>query len=56
MSNRGWPDGNDPVAAELRRALDEVRPYGVDVCSGVRTEGRLDEAKLAAFVAAVATR
>ena len=25
MSNRAWPDGNDPVAAELRRALDEAQ-------------------------------
>lgn len=30
-----------------------VRPFGVDVCSGVRSEGRLDETKLAGFVAAV---
>lgn len=27
-----------------------VRPYGVDVCSGVRTNGHLDEVKLAAFI------
>ncbi|HET7772175.1 MAG TPA: phosphoribosylanthranilate isomerase [Chloroflexota bacterium] len=40
-------------AGNVRRALDEVRPYGVDVCSGVRTDGSLDQAKLAAFVAAV---
>jgi len=25
MSGRGWPDGDDPVAAELRRALDEAQ-------------------------------
>ena len=25
VSNRGWPDGDDPVAAELRRALDEAQ-------------------------------
>ena len=24
MSNRAWPDGNDPIAAELRRALDDA--------------------------------
>jgi tetratricopeptide (TPR) repeat protein len=24
VSNRAWPDGHDPVAAELRRALDEA--------------------------------
>ena len=34
-------------------AIAAVRPYGVDVCTGVRTGGRLDEAKLAAFVAEV---
>jgi tetratricopeptide (TPR) repeat protein len=25
VSNRAWPDGNDPVAAELRRALDDAQ-------------------------------
>jgi phosphoribosylanthranilate isomerase len=34
-------------------AIEAVRPFGVDVCSGVRTDGRLDEEKLARFVAAV---
>ncbi|MBC8426894.1 phosphoribosylanthranilate isomerase, partial [bacterium] len=33
-------------------AIRAVRPFGVDVCSGVRTDGRLDETALAAFVAA----
>ncbi len=37
----------------VARAIDAVRPYGVDVCSGVRTRGELDEEKVAAFVAAV---
>ena len=31
-------------------AVATVRPYGVDVCSGVRINGRLDEARLRAFV------
>jgi phosphoribosylanthranilate isomerase len=35
-------------------AIRLVRPHAVDVCSGVRTDGRLDRAKLAAFMAAVA--
>ncbi|MDB4878961.1 MAG: N-(5-phosphoribosyl)anthranilate isomerase [Gemmatimonadetes bacterium] len=39
----------DNVAA----AIEMVRPFGVDVCSGVRTAGQLDPAKAAAFVAAV---
>jgi len=30
-------------------AIRAVRPFGLDVCSGVRTDGRLDEGKLAAF-------
>ena len=37
------------VAAAVRA----VAPFGVDVCSGVRTGGRLDAATLAAFVAAL---
>ena len=35
-------------------AISEVQPFGVDVCSGLRTEGRLDPQKLAAFFRAVA--
>ena len=30
-------------------AIGQVGPFGVDVCSGVRSNGRLDEAKLHAF-------
>lgn len=41
-------------AANVGAAIAQVRPFGVDVCSGVRTDGALDPAKLAAFVAAVA--
>ena len=37
----------------VAEAISTVRPYGVDVCSGVRSAGHLDEEKLAAFVAAV---
>lgn len=33
------------VAAAIR----EVGPFGIDVCSGLRTEGQLDPQKLAAF-------
>ena len=39
--------------ANVRSAIEEVGPFGVDVCSGVRTYGRLDAEKLAAFVEAV---
>jgi phosphoribosylanthranilate isomerase len=37
-------------AGNVPRAIAEVGPYGLDVCSGVRTAGALDEAKLAAFM------
>lgn len=40
-------------AENVREAIETVRPFGVDVCSGVRTDGKLDEAKLAAFFSAV---
>jgi len=31
-------------------AIQAVRPYGLDICSGVRTEGQLDAAKLKDFI------
>ena len=34
-------------------AVRQVQPYGVDICSGVRTEGRLDPLKLTDFFAAI---
>jgi phosphoribosylanthranilate isomerase len=33
----------------VKRAIEEVRPYAVDVCSGVRTDGNLDIQKLENF-------
>jgi phosphoribosylanthranilate isomerase len=39
--------------ANVREAIRRVRPFGVDLCSGVRTEGRLDAGKLGAFIEAV---
>lgn len=37
----------------IREAIEVVQPYGVDLCSGVRTNGVLDEAKLKAFFMAI---
>jgi phosphoribosylanthranilate isomerase len=37
----------------IRRAIDTVAPFGVDLCSGIRTDGHLDPRKLAAFFEAV---
>lgn len=34
-------------------AITQVRPFGVDVCSGVRTDGKLDERKLRSFFEAI---
>jgi phosphoribosylanthranilate isomerase len=34
-------------------AIHQVSPYGLDICSGVRTDGNLDEIKLKNFFAAV---
>lgn len=37
----------------VEEALNQVSPFGVDLCSGVRSEGRLDSKKLSEFIAAV---
>jgi phosphoribosylanthranilate isomerase len=37
----------------VAEAIATVRPFGVDICTGVRTDDRLDERKLTAFIAAV---
>ena len=39
-------------AENVRDAIDAVQPFALDVCSGVRTNGALDAAKLRAFVRA----
>ncbi len=40
-------------AANVGGAIGTAAPFGVDLCSGVRTGGRLDEDKLTDFVEAV---
>jgi phosphoribosylanthranilate isomerase len=34
----------------VRMAIDEVQPFGIDLCSGVRTDGLLDIQKLERFM------
>jgi phosphoribosylanthranilate isomerase len=40
----------------VRPALDAVGPFAVDVCSGVRTNGKLDEGKVERFISEVYQR
>lgn len=37
-------------AKNVREAIELVKPFAVDVCSGVRTNGKLDEMKLKDFI------
>jgi len=37
----------------IEEAVSQVRPFGIDVCSGVRTRNRLDSNKLADFFSAL---
>ncbi len=41
------------TSANIGAAIAQVRPWGVDLCSGIRTGDALDLAKLAAFITAV---
>jgi phosphoribosylanthranilate isomerase len=34
----------------VRQAIEMVQPFAVDVCSGVRTNGKLDKQKLTSFI------
>ncbi len=38
-------------AENVAEAVQNVKPFGVDICSGVRTDGKLDEQKVKAFFA-----
>jgi phosphoribosylanthranilate isomerase len=40
-------------AGNVKEAVSRVRPFGLDLCSGVRTNDRLDAEKLKAFMEAV---
>ncbi|RYX83458.1 phosphoribosylanthranilate isomerase [bacterium] len=37
----------------VREAIEQVGPFGLDICSGVRSNGELDEEKLGRFMRAV---
>lgn len=43
------------TAANVAEAIRQIEPFGIDVCNGVRAEGRLDAIKLADFFRVVAT-
>jgi phosphoribosylanthranilate isomerase len=40
-------------AANVQEAIQGVRPFGLDLCSGVQRDGRLDQRKLREFMRAV---
>lgn len=40
-------------AGNVREAIEMVQPFGLDLCSGVRTDGKLDLEKLAQFFASI---
>jgi phosphoribosylanthranilate isomerase len=42
--------------ANVADAMRVVQPYGLDICSGVRTAGRLDVAKLRSYIQAIGSR
>lgn len=42
-------------ASNVASAIREVQPFGIDLCTGVRTNDRLDPVKLSAFFDAVRT-
>jgi phosphoribosylanthranilate isomerase len=41
------------TAKNLRQAIEEVQPFGLDLCSGVRTDKKLDPKKLEQFFKSV---
>ena len=40
-------------STNVAAAIREVQPFGIDVCSGLRTEGDLDPQKLSEFIRAI---
>ena len=41
--------------SNVQKAIENVQPYGVDLCTGVRTNGHLDAQKLESFMQAVSS-
>ena len=41
--------------SNVEEAIKTVQPFGVDVCSGLRTNGSLDEEKLKSFICKVSS-
>jgi phosphoribosylanthranilate isomerase len=39
------------TSANVKQAIEEVGPFGLDICTGVRTSGTVDETKLAQLFA-----
>lgn len=37
----------------VKAAIKKVNPFGIDVCTGVRSNGHLDESKLAKFISVI---
>lgn len=42
-------------ASNVAEAISHVRPFGIDVCSGVRTNGKLDESKFQQLIYQIQT-
>lgn len=42
-------------STNIKEAILKVNPFGVDVCSGVRENGKLSEEKLSAFIHAISS-
>jgi phosphoribosylanthranilate isomerase len=40
-------------SGNVKQAIEAVQPYGLDLCNGVRTNGKLDAVKLKAFFEAI---
>ncbi len=38
---------------QIRQAIETVQPFGIDLCSSVRTSGKLDQQKLKDFFKAI---